>query len=50
MTNEQWIIVYVSALVLFPFIVQMLTIPLLFIADLLDKITERGKDGKHKNG
>lgn len=40
MTNEQWIIVYVAALVLFPFIVQILTVPLLFLADLLDKLDE----------
>lgn len=43
MTNEQWIIVYVAALVLFPFIVQILTVPLLFLADLLDKLDERRK-------
>ena len=43
MTNEQWIIVYVAALVLFPFIVQLLTVPLLFLADLLDKLDERRK-------
>ena len=43
MTNEQWIAVYVAALVLFPFIVQILTIPLLFLADLPEKIVERRK-------
>lgn len=43
MTNEQWIIVYVICLVLFPFIVQILTVPLLFLADLLDKLDERRK-------
>lgn len=43
MTNEQWIAVYVAALVLFPFIVQILTVPLLFLADLLDKLDERRK-------
>ena len=43
MTNEQWMIVYVTALVLFPFIVQLLTIPLLFLAELLDKLDERRK-------
>ncbi len=43
MTNEQWIAVYVAALVLFPFIVQLLTIPLLFLAGLLDKLNERRK-------
>ena len=45
MTNEQWIIVYVAALVLFPFVVQVLTVPLLLLADLLEKIG--GKHGKH---
>ncbi len=43
MTNEQWIIVYVTALVLFPFIVQILTVPLLFLADWIDKLDERRK-------
>lgn len=43
MTNEQWIAVYVAALVLFLFIVQILTVPLLFLADLLDKLDERRK-------
>ena len=46
MTNEQWIAVYVIALILFPIIVQILTVPLLFLADLLEKIVE----GKHGNG
>lgn len=41
MTNEQWIIVYVTSLVLFPFVVQLMTIPLLILADWLDKITSR---------
>lgn len=47
MTNEQWIAVYVAALILFPIIVQILTVPLLFLADWLDKIEE---DKKHGNG
>ena len=43
MSNEQWIIVYVICLVLFPFIVQIAMIPILFIADLIDSIAKRKK-------
>lgn len=43
MTNEQWIVVYVAALVLFPFIVQLMTIPLCFIADIIEKLIEGRK-------
>lgn len=43
MTNEQWIAVYVAALVLFPFIVQLMTIPLCIIADIIEKLIEGRK-------
>lgn len=47
MTNEQWIIVYVTALILFPFVVQLMTIPLLILADWLDRMTSREeRDGQ----
>lgn len=39
------IVAYIIALFLFPFVVQVLTIPLLLLADLLEKIG--GKHGKH---
>lgn len=47
MTNEQWLIVYVTALILFPFAVQLAMIPILILTDWLDKITSREeKDDK----
>lgn len=47
MTNEQWLIVYVAALILFPFAVQIAMIPILLLADWLDKITSREeRDGQ----
>ena len=39
------IALYIIALVLFPFVVQVLTVPLLLLADLIEKIG--GKHGKH---
>lgn len=49
MTNEQWLIVYVAALILFPFVVQIAMIPILLLADWLDKITSREeRDENHK--
>lgn len=40
------IIAYIAALVLFPFVVQLATIPLLLLVDLLERHTERKSDDR----
>lgn len=48
MNDTQWIIVYVVALILFPFIVQLCMVPILFVADFVEKVISAFRKGGRK--
>ena len=48
MSDTQWIIVYMTALVLFPFIVQLCMVPILFLVDVVEKIISIIRKGGRK--